>query len=571
MKTESHASRSPRLAGALLRTFTVIAERPLLGAPLRRMMLKASDIPRFRDTQANYPAIVVPPLPRAHQFDSPSFPPCTEAPPAMEPGTAAAFAQAYRDGTMTPMEVCEAFFRSQDSAESAMPRLAAYIAIDRGDVRAQAQASTERFASGSPLGLLDGVPVAVKDEIDQVPYPTTAGTRFLGRVPAVSDATVVTRLRAAGALLVGKTNMHEAGLGVSGINPHHGTARNPHNPARMTGGSSSGSCAAVAAGLCPIALAADAGGSIRIPASFCGVVGLKPTFGRVSEHGATALCFSLAHLGPVAATARDAALAFAVIAGPDVNDPNTAGQPPVLPFDPAGLDIRGLRIGIDRAWFQESDPSVAAACDDLLQRMRELGVCLVDIRIPDLDLIRPVHQVTAACEWAAAFDRQYQVDRRAFGLDVRLTLLLARSLRPTDYVHAQRLRRRVCDRFAGVLEQVDVIATPTTPCTAPLIPPDALRHGESNLGLMSRLAQYVIAANVTGLPAISIPAGYDADAMPIGLQLIARPWREDLLLSLAGAAEQIVPRRTPRVHHPLWNMDQYGPSLEVPDEIPSQV
>jgi Asp-tRNA(Asn)/Glu-tRNA(Gln) amidotransferase A subunit family amidase len=158
------------------------------------------------------------------------------------------------------------------------------------------------------LGPLDGVPIAVKDELDQVPYATTAGTRFLGREPASSDATVVARLRSAGALLVGKTNMHEVGLGITGVNPHHGTSRNPYDPARITGGSSSGSAAAVAAGLCPIAVSADAGGSIRIPAALCGVVGLKPTFGRMSERGAAALCWSLAHIGVIGASSADVAL-----------------------------------------------------------------------------------------------------------------------------------------------------------------------------------------------------------------------------------------------------------------------
>jgi Asp-tRNA(Asn)/Glu-tRNA(Gln) amidotransferase A subunit family amidase len=277
------------------------------------------------------------------------------------------------------------------------------------------------------------------------------------------------------------------------------------------------------------------------------VVGLKPTFGRVSERGATPVCFSLAHIGPIAATARDAALAFATVAGPDPDDPNTAGQPGIHAPDFADLDLGGVRIGVDRRWFEGADPPVVAACDALLGRLREHGASLVGIEVPDRHLIRPVHQVTAACEWAAAFDRQYAADRRAFGLDVRLTLLLARSLRPTDYVHAQRLRRRICDGMARVLEGVDVIATPTTPCTAPALRRGAVAQGESDLSLLDRLSRFVIVANVTGLPAISVPAGYDGEGLPIGLQLIGRAWREDVLLRLAGAAEQFVPRRTPRV------------------------
>jgi Asp-tRNA(Asn)/Glu-tRNA(Gln) amidotransferase A subunit family amidase len=176
------------------------------------------------------------------------------------------------------------------ASDAANPPLRAYIAVNREDVLQQAAAATKRFSTGAPLSILDGIPVAVKDELDMVPYPTTAGTAFLGRHPASSDATVVARLRAAGALLIGKANMHEIGMGVTGLNPIYGTPRNPYATHCHTGGSSSGSAAAVAAGLCPLALAADGGGSIRIPAALCGVVGLKPTYGRVSEHGALPPC-----------------------------------------------------------------------------------------------------------------------------------------------------------------------------------------------------------------------------------------------------------------------------------------
>ena len=169
------------------------------------------------------------------------------------------------------------------------------IAVNRDDVMKQAREATQRIKAGKPLSIFDGVPVAVKDELDMVPYPTTVGTSFLGKSPAKEDATVVARMRAAGALLVGKTNMHEIGINVTGLNPHHGTTRNPYNTDHFTGGSSSGSATAVAAGLVPVAIGADGGGSIRIPASFCGVFGLKPTFGRVSEHGAAPLCWSVAH------------------------------------------------------------------------------------------------------------------------------------------------------------------------------------------------------------------------------------------------------------------------------------
>jgi Asp-tRNA(Asn)/Glu-tRNA(Gln) amidotransferase A subunit family amidase len=352
-------------------------------------------------------------------------------------------------------------------------------------------------------------------------------------------------------MLVGKTNMHEIGMGITGVNPHHGTSRNPHDPARITGGSSSGSAAAVAAGLCPIAVSADAGGSIRIPAALCGVVGLKPTFGRMSERGAATLCWSIAHLGVIGATARDVALAYLAMAGRDAADPNTLRQPPSRLGHLDNLDLNGLKIGFVPPWFQDADPPVVAACQQALSRLSDAGARVQEIELPDLNLVRPAHFVTAAAEWAAAFAHQYTVNRRVFGGDVRLMLLLARSLDPADYVHAQRLRRRICSNFAAAQETVDVIATPTTAGTAPLVPLKALGTGESDLVTLDRMTRFVTASNLTGLPAISFPAGYDGQGLPIGIQMIGRPWREDVLLRLAATAESFVERRLPRVHFQL--------------------
>ena len=237
------------------------------------------------------------------------------------------YAKAYRDGKTTPEEVAKKLLDAIEASNASTPPLRAVITVDREDVMKQAREATKRIKARKPLSIFDGVPVAVKDEVDMVPYPTTVGTSFLGKSPAKEDATVVARMRAAGALLIGKTNMHEIGINVTGLNPHHGTTRNPYNTNHFTGGSSSGSATAVAAGLVPVAIGADGGGSIRIPASFCGVFGLKSTFGRVSEFGAAPLCWSVAHLGPIAGTATDTALAYAVMAGPDLRDPNSLHQP----------------------------------------------------------------------------------------------------------------------------------------------------------------------------------------------------------------------------------------------------
>jgi Asp-tRNA(Asn)/Glu-tRNA(Gln) amidotransferase A subunit family amidase len=538
--------KAPRLAGAALRWFAAAAELPGLGAPLRRAMLNAAQVPAFRGTCCDEAPFLAPPLPGVGNLE--------DAQPVPASLTAAiddscGFAAAYRSGALSPVDIAERFLDCVKRSDAAGPPLRAFIAVDADDLRAQARASAERYRDGRPVGPLDGVPIAVKDELDQTPHPTTVGTRFLRQVPA-RDATAVARLRAAGALLVGKTNMQEAGLGVTGINPHHGTARNPHDPWRVTGGSSSGSAAAVAAGLCPVAVSADAGGSIRVPSALCGLVGLKPTFGGVSEAGAATLGWSIAHVGAIGATARDVALAYLAMAGPDPLDPNTLRQPPALAPD-FGAGVAGLTIGVYRPWFEDAAPDIVAACRRTLDSLTRLGAKVRDVELPDLHLVRPAHLVTVAVEWATGFGNVHRRHRREFGHDVRLILALASALRPTDYVHAQRLRRRICSHFAAALREVDVIATPTTAITAPPLRPDALASGESDFTTLDLLSRFATAANLTGHPAISFPAGHEGQGLPVGLQLIGRPWREDVLLRVAGAAETLVERRPPRVRFDL--------------------
>jgi len=342
--------------------------------------------------------------------------------------------------------------------------------------------------------------------------------------------------------------MHEIGIGVTGLNPHHGTVRNPYHPGHHTGGSSSGPAAAVAAGLCPVAIGADGGGSIRIPAGFCGVVGLKPTYGRVSEFGAAPLTWSMAHLGPIAATARDAALAYAVLAGRDPKDSNSLRQPEIVLDGLDNLDLRGLTLGVYWPWFRHATPPVVEQCERLLHRLAESGAQIREVEIPELDLARIGHLVTITSEMATALDRYYAAHFGEFGLDVRANLALARSFTARDYVQAQRIRTRTIAHFARALEQVNAIVTPAAACTAPPIRPDALPEGESDLSLTMEIMRFAFPANFTGHPAISFPAGYDSHGLPVGFQVIGRPWEEHVLLRLAQVAEQVVERRAPRVY-----------------------
>ena len=545
----------PYMAGTPLRLFVALMEGPLRGLLISKLFRDAG-ITRLRGRQIEEPPTLYPMHFEGTLAQEACCVPERELPgPPAEPGPGFRFAsvhdyaRAYREGRTTPEEVARRVLDAIEASNAADPPLRAIVTVDREDVLRQARASAERIRNGRPLSVFDGVPVAVKDELDMVPYPTTVGTAFLGDSPAKEDATVVARMRAGGALLIGKANMHEIGIGVTGLNPHHGTVRNPYDPGHFTGGSSSGPAAAVAAGLCPVALGADGGGSIRIPSSFCGLVGLKSTFGRVSEFGAAPLAWSVAHLGPLAATASDAALAYGLIAGPDPRDPISLHQPgPTL----AGWDrpdLSGLTLGVYRPWFQHASADVVSACEGLLQELERSGATVREVAIPELEDGRVAHVITIAAEMAQALSWCYAEHCREHGLDVRINLALAREFTARDYIQAQRARTRMIGHFNRVLEQVDAIVTPSTGLTAPTIPQAALPDGESDLSTLIEIMRFSTPANLTGLPAISFPAGYDGAGLPIGMQAIGRAWQEPTLLRLALAAERAVERQAPEVYY----------------------
>jgi Asp-tRNA(Asn)/Glu-tRNA(Gln) amidotransferase A subunit family amidase len=580
--------KAPRLTGNMMRLFAQLVEQAVTGQPLIRKMLRDLGVIEMLETPADEEFSQIHPL-LDHQWiaaeqvqkersqgPNETVPIDTakneqieqnisakishdtwagcgqDLPQGFAWATAEHFVTAYRDGSITPEEVAERVIEWSKAGEQMKPQMRIFIAQDADDVLQQAKLSAQRYREGKSLGPLDGVPIAVKDELDQKPYPTTVGTSFLGKQAVNSDAEVVARLRKTGAILIGKTNMHEMGMGVTGLNPHHGSARNPYDPNRATGGSSSGSAAAVAAGLCPIAIGADGGGSIRIPAALCGIFGLKPNFGRVSERGAAPLCWSVAHIGPMASSVRDLALAYAAIAGPDPKDRHSLQQPS-FQFGANNMlsadhDLSTLRIGIFRPWFEDAQPDIVHTCNQALTAFRDAGAKICDIELPELKLLNTVHLVTIVSEMAAAHLHYYRDHYKQYSLETRINLAIARSLRARDYLHAQRLRQRLCNHFFSALHTVDLIATPTTACTAPILAADALKFGESNLSLTTQIMRFAPAANLTGLPAISIPVGYDKDRLPIGLQLIARPWQETALLHLADIMQALIPRLMPTIH-----------------------
>lgn len=548
----------PRLAGLSLSLVTWITENSLLRGLVSSSLFKNAGITWLRALEIDDAPTYEPHPPVSHSTSSQAGIDLSEIQDKEQTAptqdgfnflTSFDYAHAYRQGAADPLSVAEKVLAAIQESNNNSPPLRAMIACLSEDVLAQANASKKRFEEGRPLSLLDGVPVAIKDEIDQAPYGTSDGTSFFGKTPAVKDSTVVARLRSAGALLIGKANMHEIGIGVTGFNQHHGTARNPYNLLHHTGGSSSGPASAVAAGLAPLAIGADGGGSIRIPAGFCGVVGLKPTFGRVSEKGAFPTNWSVAHIGPIGASTLDVALGYALIAGVDANDPHTFNQPdPTLQgFQQA--DLSDLSVGIYEPWVHHATPEISAAFDLTLERLQKMGLRIKKIRLANLEAARVAHMITISSEMVTGLDRVYHQHRQDFSLEVRYDLALARLFTARDYVKAQQFRTRLIEQFERAFEEVDLVLTPTTAVTAPPIRPDTLAKGESDFVLLTKIMRFATPANLTGHPAISVPIGYDSQGLPIGLQAIGRYWQEHALLRFANIVERLNERQRPALYY----------------------
>jgi Asp-tRNA(Asn)/Glu-tRNA(Gln) amidotransferase A subunit family amidase len=545
---------APRLAGLALSAVASLVDNKWSRALLTPRLLEGAGIAALRRTALAEAPMFTPPMPAEQApLSHPSVDIERLAKPRPSPGypfeTIADFALAYREGRITPEQVAERSLAAIEDSNRRSPPVRAVITVRADDVRAQARRSAERHRAGQALGPLDGVPVAVKEELDVAGYATTAGTSFLHTV-AAADATAVARLRAAGAVIVGKANMHEIGIDVTGFNAHHGSVRNPYKTSHDTGGSSSGSAAAVAAGLVPLAVGADGGGSIRIPAALNGVVGLKPTFGRISEKGAYPLCWTVAHVGPLGATADDVAIGYSLMGGVDDADPNTERQP-LLELGGYEDDMTGLRLGVHSPWFDDAAPEVVRVCREALAVFEARGARVVEIDLPGLDLCRVAHGITILAEMATAMDAHMAEHRADFGATVRLLLALAEELTARDYVRAQQVRARFFRTAERALSEADVIVSPATGLTAPVIAKGALSRGESNLVNTTALMRYAFPWNLTGHPAVSFPVGHDRSGLPIGMQVVGRPWSEALLLRFARIAGTTFSRARPEVSYRL--------------------
>jgi aspartyl-tRNA(Asn)/glutamyl-tRNA(Gln) amidotransferase subunit A len=441
--------------------------------------------------------------------------------------TLAEAATAIQSGALSPVALTGTYL---ERIEHLNPVLNAFITLTADSARAEARAAQE---GTGPSGPLRGIPIALKDLFDTAGVRTSAASKILAHRVPERDATVTARLRAAGAVLLGKLNMHEFAYGVSNDNPHHGPARNPWNTERIPGGSSGGSGVAIAAGLCLGTLGSDTGGSIRIPSSLCGITGIKPTYGRVSRAGVLPLSWSMDHVGPMARTVRDCAILLGVIAGHDPNDPASAGE--LVPDYLDGLEdgVRGLRIGLPRRYFFEQvDDPVLAAIEAAADRLRAEGADVRDVDIDQIELAA-IAGATILVSEAAAYHQRWLRERPSdYGEDVRQRLLTGELYPATAYINAQRVRTVMRDSFLRTLSDVDLLLAPATPITAPPI-------AGFSTDVRANLTRFTTPINLVGLPSLSLPCGFDANNLPIGMQLIGRPFDEALVFRAGRAFERV--------------------------------
>ncbi|TMQ68588.1 MAG: amidase [Candidatus Eisenbacteria bacterium] len=444
--------------------------------------------------------------------------------------SAVELARAYARRDLSPVEVTRELLARIERLD---PELRAFVALMPERALAEAQAAEAAIGRGEAPGPLCGVPVGIKDLIDVAGLPCAAGSRILkDRMPA-SDAFVVERLTAQGVVFLGKQNLHEFAYGITTTNDHFGTCRNPWDRSRVPGGSSGGSGAALAAGLCVAAIGTDSGGSIRIPSAACGVVGLKPTLGRVSRRGVFPLAWSLDHVGPMTRTVADAALVLEAIAATDPSDPWCASAPALESLEKIESSVRGLRFGVPGTPFEDDlEPAVAAAVEDAIGVLAGLGARRVTIDARPLrDAYTAFHAVLAT-EASAIHERWMRERRNEYGPLTRQALARGFFVSGVEYVNARREQSRVRGALDAMLETVDVLVTPTLPRTAPAVGAPMSREPAE---AWNRL---VVPFSLAGLPALTVPCGFDPGGLPIGLQIAGRAFDEASVLRVGAAYER---------------------------------
>jgi aspartyl-tRNA(Asn)/glutamyl-tRNA(Gln) amidotransferase subunit A len=436
---------------------------------------------------------------------------------------------------ISPVELTRAVL---DRIEKLNPALNAYITVDADGALKAARAAERQIARGKYLGPLHGIPVSLKDLFHTKGMLTTGGSKILKDWIPDADATSVAKLKAAGAIIIGKTNLHEFAFGGTTQNPHFGGARNPYDTSRIPGGSSGGSAVAVAADMCVASTGSDTGGSIRTPSSLCGIVGLKPTYGRVSLHGVIPLAWSLDHIGPMTKSVPDAAAMLTVMAGHDVNDPSSAREKAPSFARALKNDVKRLRIGVEPSFcFSGVDDDVAENLRKALKLFEKLGARIVEVTVPSIEMTSVVESVIITAEAASYHEKNLRERPGDYGEDVRMLLQAGAGFPAMHYLKAQRLRRIIQAEFAAAFKKIDILAMPGSAIPAPPIGARTVPVAGTETDAQMALLRFTCPQNLTGLPAISIPSGMSGDGLPTGLQLVGRAFDEATVLRAAFTFE----------------------------------
>ncbi|MGA8593605.1 MAG: amidase [Bryobacteraceae bacterium] len=439
----------------------------------------------------------------------------------------------------------------QDSLSQAREgdRCRTFITITEEQAINEAVERDKELAASIDRGPFHGIPVAYKDIFFTRGIKTTAGSLLYRDFVPEYDATAVDKFRAGGAVSLGKLNLHELAYGATSKNPHYGFVLNPHNTAHVAGGSSGGSATAIAQGFVPVTLGSDTGGSIRIPASYCGVAGFKPTYGLVSRYGVFPLSYSLDHVGPLGSTVEDCALAMAEIAGRDPRDRTTSNAPGLKFYRPPLRSLEGVRVGVPtNYYFEHVAHDVARSIQAAVREMERLGATLSEIVLPDIAEINTAARIIQWGESASLYSKQ--TDRNLFGADVWALLEQGRLVSASDYVTAQKLRTVFRREFDQIWNAIDLLVAPATPIPAPRTDEDQIEIDGYREDARMASTRMTRAINLIGEPALSIPCGRSANGLPIGLQLIARPFRDAWLLRAGQTIERAIQTPSPSRQFP---------------------
>jgi len=445
--------------------------------------------------------------------------------------SASEIARLVQQQELSAREVIQTFLTRIDRAG---PVLNCFTRVLADDAFTQAIKVDEDVRRGNLPGALAGVPIGVKDLVDIAGVPTTHGAHSRFHTIPHHDAPIIHLLRREGAICIGKTALHEFAYGVTNNNPHFGPTKNPWDLSRIPGGSSGGSAAAVAAGLCPAAIGTDTGGSIRIPAALCGIVGIKPTYDRVSREGITPLAWSLDHVGPLTRSVEDAELLLHVLDGS-----SAAGRSlPARPSLPASrLTITGTRVGLPRVFWDAAEDRVRALAEGAVETLKSLGATVREIDFPGGAFASSAVSVIMAAEATAVHEHRLREHPEAFGTEVRIRLDSGFFVQGIDYIHAQRVRGVILEEYIDIFNQVDVLVLPTTTHAAPPIDESPVGGSEQPTPVRIVLTRLTNPFNLLGVPALSIPCGFTGEKLPVGFQIIGRPNDEATVFQVGRAYE----------------------------------